>query len=378
MSRNVWIVLGASVLFGIAFGIYEFVFPFYLKQHGMTSRDMGLIFSVSAAVIFFVRIYAGHLSDRIGRKALYAWSLGLCGAAHFLTPLAGRLAPLVLLKSLREMAVFLRESIHPVLLFEDDRGRFMDSIGKTRGMEYLFQGGGTLLAGGLVAWAGYGGLLSMGGVCLTLGVLGFALLFRERGFAPEPEEDDGARLNIWSDLPPKLKLLAVSGFVFNVGLACSHCFVMPLFFRERFDASDLSVATVLMVHRITIALPLMLAGLMVRGNHKAMYIGFLTYEGLALIGGGLIPSFWPATIIWLTHDLIGAGVWVPIQSNYIQRYARENSRGRDTATCLAVGALGAIVGPLLAAELYHPQMLGAPFAVGGVLMIVSAGMLLRL
>jgi MFS family permease len=377
VSKNVWIVLGASVLFGVAFGIYEFVFPFYLKQHGMTARQMGVIFAVAAAVIFFVRIYAGHLSDRIGRKALYGWSLGLCASAHFLTPLMTTLSPLVLLKSLREMAVFLRESIHPVLLFEEDRARFVDAIGKTRGMEYLFQGGGTLLAGALVAVAGYGGLLHLGGALLAVAVVGFWALFRERGFTPPDDLEAGAGLRVWSDLPSKLKLLAVSGFVFNVGLACSHCFVMPLFFKDRFGVSELSVATILMLHRITIALPLVLAGLTIRGNHKAIYIAFVTLEGLTLMGGGLIPSFWPATIIWLMHDLIGAGVWVPVQSAYIQKFAREDCRGCDTSTCLAVGALGGILGPLLAAELY-PLHLGAPFAVGGLLMIVSAGMLLRL
>ena len=377
MTKNVRIVLGASILFGVAFGAYEFVLPFYLKQHGMSSREMGLIFAVSAAVMFFVRIYAGHLSDRIGRKALYSLSLGLCGLAHFLTPLAGRLSPLVLLKSLREMAVFVRESIHPVLLFEEDRGNFLDSVGKTRGVEYLFHGAGTLLAGALVVAVGYGGMLHISGAFLAVAFVGFAFLFRERGFTPADHERNPIRLDIWADLPSKLKLLAVSGFVFNVGLTCSHCFVMPLFFRERFNVSELSVAAILTVHRVTIALPLILAGWMIRGHHKAIYIGFLTYEGLALIAGGLIPSFWPATIIWLTHDLIGAGVWIPVQHTYIQRYAREECRGLDASVCLAVGALGGIVGPLLAAELY-PLHLGAPFAIGGVLMVISAAMLARL
>ncbi len=377
MTRNVKVVLGTSILFGMAFGVYQFVLPFYLKQHGITSFGMGLIFSISAAAMFFVRIYAGHLSDRVGRKIMYSLSIGLCAIAHFLTPLAARLMPLILLKSLREMAVFARETIHPVLLFEEDRGRFLDSIGKTRGMEYFFQGAGTLFAGALIAAAGYGGVLAIGGAILTIALLGFSLLFRERGFTPSPQEQCRIGLHMWSDMPSKLKLLALSAFVFSVGLACSHCFVMPLFFKERFGVSELSVASILTVHRVTIAVPLVLAGWVIRGHHKAVYIGFLSYEGLALIAGGLIPSFWPATLIWLTHDLIGAGLWVPVQQVYIQKYAREERRGSDASMCLAVGALGGVSGPLIAAWLY-PLHLGAPFAVGGLLMLVSASMLIRL
>ncbi|GAH59034.1 unnamed protein product, partial [marine sediment metagenome] len=43
----------------------------------------------------------------------------------------------------------------------------------------------------------------------------------------------------------------------------------------------------------------------------------------------LIPDLAIAAIVWLIHDLFGAGVWIPIQSRLIQKYSHPSARGRD-------------------------------------------------
>jgi len=103
----------------------------------------------------------------------------------------------------------------------------------------------------------------------------------------------------------------------------------------------------------------------------------MALEGLTLVASGLIPTFWPATIVWLLHDLVGAGIWVPIQSTLIQQYARENSRGADVAKAMAIAAIGSIFGPILAGYLY-PISVDLPFIVGGAIIALSALILLPL
>ena len=83
-----WVVLGVSALFGLALGIYDLVFPYYLDHIGASFARMGYIFSFAALVMFLLRVYTGGLSDRFGRKPFYSLSL-LAGA------LSGLLTPLV-------------------------------------------------------------------------------------------------------------------------------------------------------------------------------------------------------------------------------------------------------------------------------------------
>ena len=82
-------------------------------------------------------------------------------------------------------------------------------------------------------------------------------------------------------------------------------------------------------------------------------------------------------MVWLAHDLIGAGVWVPIQSAFIQKYSREDRRGRDVSKVLALGSLGWIFGPLLAGGIFD-RWYGGPFVLSGAIMILSAFVLFAL
>ena len=62
---------------------------------------------------------------------------------------------------------------------------------------------------------------------------------------------------------------------------------------------------------------------------KLIYIITLAIEGLMITLGGIIPNVLVATIVWLTHDLIGAAFWSPIQQTLMQQYSRENRRAED-------------------------------------------------
>jgi len=88
--------------------------------------------------------------------------------------------------------------------------------------------------------------------------------------------------------------------------------------------------------------------------------------------------------VWLLHDLLGAGIWLPIQQRYIQRYARPESRGADVSKSLGLMQLGNVLGPFIAAAL--PTCLpansvatySAPYVVSGVVVALSSLLLIRL
>ncbi|MFB3880437.1 MAG: MFS transporter [Armatimonadota bacterium] len=385
VNRNVKTVLAVSILFGMSTGIYEFVLPFYLKERGLSYEQMGVVFAIAAAGMLGLRIVMGRLADLWGRKPFYGLALGGTGVAMWLTSLSASLLGQVVLKTVREAMLLTRDTLHPVVLYEESRGKFMSFLGKTRGFEFLFQAAGTIISGltlsgavvlGVVLPAlGTGGNLRLAALLTGAAFLIFWLAFRESWGAHQRVGSRGLGELLSFDLHRNLKVIAISVLIFNIGLTTSHSFVMMLYFPDKFGVSKQLVSTVMVGHRLTIALPLLLAGTLVTRNLKAVYIWTLAAEGAVIAASAMIPSFYGAAGVWLLHDLIGAGVWTPIQSLIIQEHTRPETRALEMGKVLAFGGIGTILGPLLSGFLYQRIGVNAPFIASGVLMIVAAAAL---
>ncbi len=270
-----------------------------------------------------------------------------------------------------------RRIMHPILLYEDNRNKFMDFLGKTRGIEFLFQAGGTLIALVTVASLGYSGNLWLAGAALAFACLLFAPLYREHRSVSSKKGFDIKSILSWRDLSHNLKVIIVAYFIFTIGLRTSHNFIMPLFFKEKFGATDQAVFWVMLIHRITIALPMLFIGNLQVKNLKATYIGAVLFQGFTIAVSAFIPHFIAASAVWLIHDFVGAGVWMPIQGTIIQKYSREGARGLDVSKTLAFSSIGGIFGPLLAGYISSFWISG-PFFISGVITITSAFVLFKL
>lgn len=379
MSRNLWLILGVSLLFGISTGIYEFVLPYFLQAHHISFQQMGWIFALASLAMVLARIYMGGLADRWGRKHLYAWALAVCGGATALAAPLPALLWQLLLKTLRETAALTRETIYPIILYEEGQAGFLDRIGKFRGMEYLFQAGGTLLAGILIGRLSVAGGISNAAYQLTLVIAGSAVLlgsliwtacFQEK-WRPDRQRPLPLRELFSFNLHPNLQLLAISGIIFAFGMQLSHSFYLPLFFKERFGQPPTVVYTIMVIHRITIALPLLVVGNLPLKNFRAWYIFGLLIEGATLGVSALLKPFMLSAVIFLLHDLVGAGIWSPIQATLIQRYSRNATRGIEVGKVLAWSSLGGVLGPIAAGWLagIHSTL---PFLFSGIFMAISA------
>ncbi|UCC67533.1 MAG: MFS transporter [Armatimonadota bacterium] len=373
MNRNVKTLLAVSVLFGAATGGYEFVLPYYLDEQGLSYQNMGTVFAVAAAGMFLLRVMMGRLADIWGRKPFYGLSLGGSAVAMWLTPLSGSVVGQALLKTVREAMLLTRETLHPVALYEEGQRRFLDFMGKTRGMEFLFQAGGTLLAGALISALGTRGNLLLAGTLMGAGLVIFWALYRERDRKPEARPTATRLRDLFSwDMHRNLKVITVSFFIFNIGMWTSHSFIMPLFFTEKFEASRYTVSWVLMLHRLTAVLPLMLIGRLHLRYLKAAYMLAWVVEGLILSGSALIPNFHWAAAVWLLHDIVGGGVWLPVQNMVIQQYTRPDRRALELGKIQAYGGIGTIIGLWFSGVLSEQFGVSAPFFVGG-LFITAAG-----
>ncbi|MBM3240783.1 MFS transporter [Candidatus Poribacteria bacterium] len=377
ISHNVKILLIISIIFGGTFGIYDLILPFYLKERNISFHNMGYIFSIASVGMFLAQIYLGNLSDQWGRKPFYALALLVSCLASGLTPFVASLLLLIILKTLWDVGGVIRSIMHPILLYEDNRSKFMDFLGKTRGIEFLFQAGGTLVALFTLTSLGYSGNLWIAGAGLACACFLFAFSYRERKNVAAKKSFGTKSLLSWRDLSHNLKVIVVAYFIFTIGLRTSHNFIMPLFFKEKFGATDQAVFWVMLIHRITIALPMLFIGNIQVKNLKATYIITVLFEGFTIAVSAFIPNFIAASAVWLLHDFVGAGVWMPIQSAIIQEYSREGARGLDVSKTLAFSSIGGIFGPLLAGYI-SPFWISGPFFISGVITIMSAVVLFKL
>jgi len=418
VRRNVLALILANCLFGVAFGIYELAFPLYLDDVAVRLETIGLVLAAGAAVNFFIMVYGGRLTDRFGRKGIYGGNLLALGAATAVTPLTAYVALLTLLKTVQRTCVSLSRTLRGVLLYESvPAERFTHRFGQMAGLEASVHGLGFLCVGfvgvGSAAVLSYRGLFWIGAGALAVGAAVFFLLFRER-YHPAPPQQQ-VRLTLRSvftpDLNPKLYLIMAAGFLALLGFGISHGLWM-LYFREQFDgpwAGDLAafdtylertwpalasvwtaggrgaqfalISLIAVVHRLMMGVPMFLVAPLLSGRGKGTYLGAMALQGVVLAGPALADwltgSFLLVAGLWAAHDLLGAGVWIPMHERFIQTYSRPEQRGADVARVKAVTALGfalgvGLAGPLMAAE---PAL---PFFVGGCLVFVAGLPLLAL
>ena len=245
-------------------------------------------------------------------------------------------------------------------------------------MEYLLQAAGTLVAGLGIKYLGdglstYTLLFILAGIILMTGAVWWHFSFHERR-QRLVRVPISLRALFNLDLHANLKILLITGIIFTFAMQLSHCFILQLFFTKKFSTIP-GVMTltsgIMIIHRITIAIPMLLVGFFRLKNLRGWYIAGLLIEGCTMTVSALIPNFLWAAGIFLLHDLIGAGIWAPIQATLIQRYSRNETRAIEVGKVLAWGSIGTIFGPLVAGVLAQTSI-SLPFLASGILMGVSA------
>jgi MFS family permease len=390
-SHNFKVLIAVSAVLGLGIAIYENVLPLYLTQINISLQSIGWIFAAAALCTYLFRVGAGAWSDRAGPKVAYGLMLMAQGVASLFTPLTHSVIGQGILKCLREPAVRTRETIHSILLYEESDHKFLHVFGRSRGVEFVFQFLGLMLAAAGVT------LMASRGVAhpLEILILASAALFFGSSFlfiggfrATRRPETSGGAITLRDILRPKLNrelwILTVSEFVFNIGLSCSHSFMMPLFFSEKYGVSASVTLFIMALHRLSIALPMFFTARLVGKRLKRVYVIFVFIEGVLIAAPGFIPWLVPAAGIWLLHDFFGAGIWLPAQQALIQKHSDPAVRGKQVGIVLAIGFLGTIAGNVLAGYLAGMKSvdpstaISLPFIVGGALVAVTAFFVARL
>lgn len=383
--RNLLVILLATALQSVAFGVYETSLPLFLEHLGISLISMGVIFGISQVGMLGVRFLVGSKSDAHGRKPFYTASLGLSAATLGLLPLFPYSVVIAVVKTLRDMAGVMHDVVRSVAVYEQAGARFIRWIGRVDGSIFIFMAVGAVSAGALITGVGYTVTFISAGLFSLLAFVVILKGYQETAkHVPAAAQRASLREILKFDLPPELWIIAVSNFVINLGVASSHSFYMLLFFKDKFGFSIPALGTIQMLHRFSLGIPIIFAAHLMdnerlRKHYRTLFITAIAAQGLCLSSSALIPSAILATAIFLLHDIVGATVWTPINAMFIQTRARNDRRGHDVALVTGISAIGFILGPLLAGFLAgNLGWRDGPFFMSGVISIIGGLLMFRL
>ena len=82
MSRDLKLVVGAMLTWGLGEGIFYIFQPLYLQEFGADPILIGTILGINGLVMAIVQIPAGHLADKVGTRPLmrFGWITGVIAA----------------------------------------------------------------------------------------------------------------------------------------------------------------------------------------------------------------------------------------------------------------------------------------------------------
>jgi predicted MFS family arabinose efflux permease len=172
---------------------------------------------------------------------------------------------------------------------------------------------------------------------------------------------------------PELFRFAVVGFIATAGFAGFEA-TFSLFGERRFDLTEGSAAAVFL---FVGALLVVVQGVLI-GKLAARVHPFTLLRGaLFVVAVGLFAlstaTTWPVLFIALAVLAFGQGVATPSLTSLVAEAAPEDRRGEALGYQQSAGALARIAGPIAAGAVFDGVGVGAPYVMGGALVLVALG-----
>jgi len=363
------ILFAVGLLSAFVLGVFELLFPFYLRYRGISLVEMGLIFTASTLVISFLRIMLGEYADVYGRKNVYLSSCALGTAAKSLFPLSVSSLQILLSKFLNDLQDNLRFSVHNVMLFENDKKNYAKFFSWFTASNFILQATGTACFAILFAYLGYLNLFFLlSGIEAAKFVL---LFFYHEGRCREKRRSLSLREAYSFKMGRGLKILALSSAIGAFGFGIAHGFLLPLYFAEKYGLDAAQISMITAIHRLCFLTTPVASSVIKRLGLKRTYIISTFAYAFSFLTVGLIT--FPILIflpIFLIHDLLGGGIRMTALNVMVQNLTSDETRGREINAFNAVQIPLTILAPSIAGTLASINW-DLIFVTGGSFYVVS-------
>jgi len=369
LNRNVKIILIIGLLSAFIRGVFDLLFPFYLRYRGISLIEMGLIFTVSTIAISFLRIMLGEYADVYGRKNVYLSSCALGAAAKILFPFSIGKFQILLSKFLNDLQDNLRLSVHNVMLFENDKKNYAKYFSWFTASNFILQAVGTACFAILFAYLGY---LNIFFLLSGIEAAKFSLLL---SYGDDRRGKKRRHLSLREaysfKISRSLKILALSSAIGAFGFGIAHGFLLPLYFAEKYGLNAAQISVITAIHRLSFLTTPAASSIIKKLGLRRTYILSILAYAFSFLTVGLIT--FPIIIflpIFLIHDLLGGGIGMTALSVIVQNLTTEETRGREINTFNAVQIPLTILAPSIAGALASINW-DLTFITGGLLYVIS-------
>lgn len=350
---------------------------------GETSKYGGWLVTVYALMQYACAPLLGALSDKYGRRPVLLFSLFGFGIDYLFMAFAPTYAWLFVGRVISGItgASFTTASAYIADISDaDNRAKNFGMIGAAFGLGFII---GPVIGGMLGGFGLRAPFYAAALLCLLNWLYGYFIL-------PESLDKEHRRQFDWKRANPLGSLLQLKKYPGIVGLISSLVFVYiaahavqsnwNYFTVYKFNWSEKMIGFSLGVVGVLVALvQTWLMGKVhpILGNIKSIYIGLLFYSaGMFLFA--FATQSWMMFVFLVPYCL--GGIAGPALQATISSHVPPNAQGELQGILTSLMSLTSIIGPLLMTQLFNyfthksapVQFAGAPFVLGGILMLTSA------
>ncbi len=364
----------------VGFGILLPVLPLYAEDFGASPATAAALVAVFSAAQMVAAPFWGRLSDRIGRRTvLVAALVGSC-LGSLVTGLAGALWVLFagrIVDGFSGSSYAVGQAAVADLAEPEDRPRLLGLLAAAFGVGFV---AGPLI--GSIAALGSRELPFFVAAALAAANAVMALVRLPAGRParrPTGRPDDAeastptvGRMALWGSAGLAVRRLAMLSLVSMIGFAGFEATFALLVERRFPEVGDPTVyglfaaIGVLMVLVQTRVVGPANARLGSRPALRAALASVAAGMVVLSIGGG-----WAGLAVALVLLVVGQGVFGPTLSNATVETVGTGGRGEALGLQQGAGAMGRIIGPLLAGVLMDQVGVGAPYLVAAALAVVA-------
>jgi len=371
--RGFGVIWATVALDMVGFGILLPVLPLYAEDFGASPATAAALIAVFSAAQMVAAPFWGRLSDRIGRRTvLVAALVGSC-LGSLVTGLAGALWVLFagrVLDGFSGSSYAVGQAAVADLAEPEDRPRLMGMLAAAFGVGFV---AGPLI--GSIAALGSRELPFFVAAVLAGANALVALVrlpARTAGGGLALSASKPGRLVLWGSAGPAMRRLATLALVSMVGFAgfeATFALLLERRFPEVGDPTVYGLFACIGLLMVLIQTRVVGPANALLGSRAALRLALVAVAaGMVVLAAG---GGWAGLSVALVLLVVGQGVFGPTLSHATVETVGDAGRGAALGLQQGAGALGRIVGPLLAGVLLDRVGVGAPYLVAAGLAVVA-------
>jgi len=373
LPREIWVLVGASFLIAIGYGIVGPALPSYA-----TSFDVGVTAaSVVVSAFAFVRLLfapmSGRLVTRFGERPIYLWGVSIVAVGTLACAAATDYWQLLLFRSASGVGstMFTVSAIGLLIRISPPEARGRAS--SLWGSSFLLGGIAGPVVGSALVTVSLRMPFLVYGIALVLTTLLVWWQLRHSELVARPREEDAPELTFRRAIRhPSYRAALASNLangwvVFGVRMS-----LLPLFVTAVLARDEAFTGIALAVFAAVNALALLFVGKLTdKRGRKPPALAGLALLAVGVVGIGFVSDPW-LFLVAVSVAGLGAGALNPAQNAAVADVLGSKARGGSVLAGFQMAAdVGAVVGPLVAGAVAERWSYAAAFGLTGAVAVVA-------